>query len=76
MTGQIIKILPDKGYGFIESSGIEYFFHKSDFNGHWFDLINDYGQSKRIPVNFVTKSSDRGPRAAQVTRLDFPNQAS
>lgn len=78
MEGTIEKILPDKGFGFIKGpGGIEYFFHRSDFNGFWDDLKKDFILERLIPINvtFEETYSDRGPRAKDVRRTDFPNQA-
>ncbi len=79
MKGYIRSISTGKAFGFIRSSNsADYFFHKDDFVGHWTDLIADYELFKngeRIEVTFDVAESTKGPRAGNVRRLDFPNQA-
>jgi len=79
MTGVVKNILGNKGYGFIlaDMTRIEYFFHRDDFIGHWDDLVSDTENEVgvKIPMEFAIVDSPRGPRAANVRRLDYPNQA-
>ena len=79
MTGIVKSLIAAKGYGFIKSDhdAFEYFFHRDDFTGHWDDLSTDFEAHKmKIPVEFdVSDKPTRGPRAANVRRLDYPNQA-
>ena len=76
MTGKIDKVHGDKGFGWIYGEDKErYFFHKSDFNGHWNDLLVDSKLNKPIPVQFEGGKTSKGPRASMVSRLDFPNQS-
>ena len=70
MTGIICSLPHDKFYGFIQSGGNQYFFHKDDFEGHWTDLMYDHYQGHKIEVSFVSVDSDKGPRAASVRRVD------
>ena len=66
MNGVVKSVVADKGYGFIITTDrTEYFFHKSDFTGHWMDLVNDreHGQ---VEVEFEVVKSPKGPRAANV----------
>lgn len=68
MKGVVKTIVADKGYGFIKTvGGTEYFFHKSDFNGHWTDLVED--ANKQVEVEFDVTNSPKGPRAANVRRI-------
>lgn len=71
MTGKIIRIVPDKGFGFIKSdlNQVDYFFHKSEFDGHWMDLVDDF-DNKEIRVRFDEAMTNKGPRAEKVRRLD------
>ena len=70
MTGQIIKLFFEKSFGFIRGSDErEYFFHRSDFNGHWIDLDADM-RNTIIEVEFLPGDEGKGPRASNVTRLD------
>jgi cold shock CspA family protein len=75
MNGTVKTIVSERQFGFIRAdiNNIEYFFHKDDFEGHWNDLVADFGKMT-IPVSFDEKASSRGPRASSVKRLDFPNE--
>ncbi len=64
-SGQILKVLQDRSFGFIQDDGgVEYYFHQ--------DGVDDdfYALTEGTRVSFVTDSSPRGPRAVQVAR-DF-----
>jgi cold shock CspA family protein len=74
MTGVVKKVIGQKQFGFIIADGTEYFFHRDDFNGHWEDLISD-SETETIEVQFVPSTTAKGPRASDVRRTDFPNQA-
>ena len=70
MYGDIVRIMPDKGFGFIKGEDrVEYFFHKSDFAGFFDDLVYDIGSNKRVVVSFDIVPSEKGPRAGNVNRL-------
>ena len=75
MTGMIKKVIGPKQFGFIIANGIEYFFHREDFNGFWEDLVRDNESHEEIKVTFVPKDTPKGPRAREVRRTDFPNAA-
>ena len=65
-----------KGFGFIRGKdNKDYFFHKDDFNGHWGDLEADLEAKMNILVEFTPQSGKKGPRAGNVTRTDWPNEA-
>lgn len=74
-----VKNLTERNYGFIKApNGGEYFFHKADFTGYWEDLVLDWSQYKAnradaIEVTFDITDSPKGPRAANVRRVDHPN---
>lgn len=70
MTGTVRTIRENFGYGFIKCKGIDYFFHKDDFYGNWNDLVQDHSQDMRIEVEFDSVESPKGPRAANVKRLE------
>lgn len=76
MIGTVKNVLAGKNFGFIrDSEGVEYFFHREEFNGHWDDLIDDMGNgTKKIKVQFEPTSTPKGARAVNVSRMDFPNQ--
>lgn len=76
MTGNVVKLLDEKLFGFIQSDGQEYFFHKMDFLGHWGDLVTDFKSGgELIKVQFNGRDTAKGLRASNVNRKDFPNQA-
>jgi cold shock CspA family protein len=74
MNGTITRLMGKKQFGFIRSEGKSYFFHRDDFNGHWEDLEEDFEKLRSIKVEFVEVESEKGLRAADVKRLDYPNQ--
>lgn len=76
MKGIIKSVVRNKNYGFIknEHNGVEYFFHKDDYYGHWDDLVIDFEKKEDfIKVTFEPNRTEKGPRASEVKRLDFPN---
>ncbi len=79
MKGTIRSIVINRNFGFIRANNKgDYFFHKDDFTGHWDDLVSDYnlGNGEPIEVQFeISEKSSKGPRASNVRRIDFPNQA-
>ena len=67
MTGTIARLVDNKYFGFIRSSGIDYFFHKDDLVGfRWPDLEELYSNKKVITVEFTSVDSGKGPRAGNV----------
>ena len=74
MTGKIVRLIPEKGFGFINVGDVDYFFHRSSFDGHWQDLEHDLKNGMVINVGFDIGESHKGPRAENVKRLDWPNQ--
>ena len=71
MTGYVKSIKSDKGFGFIKSDNMEYFFHRSDLYGHWDDLVEDFEKiGKQIQVEFERKESTKGPRATNVRLIN------
>lgn len=73
LTGKIKSLPEGKNFGFIEFDRKDYFFHRENFSGFWVDLIHDFRNGDTIPVEFDEVKSDKGPRAINVKRLDFPN---
>lgn len=70
MRGVIKNIIEDKGFGFIKvTDGTEFFFHKSDYLGHWNDIVEDR-KSGQIEVEFDVVKSQKGPRASNVKRIN------
>jgi CspA family cold shock protein len=60
-NGTIANVRDDRGYGFLRSDGVDYFFHRNDLVGLEFDqqLVE-----RRVTFNIV--ESGRGPRAANI----------
>lgn len=77
MIGLVRTVKNQKGYGFIvDGDGIDHFFHRSEFKGHWNDLCDDFDNNVKIAVMFEADTpGERGPRAKNVRRTDHPNQA-
>jgi len=70
MTGYL-KSIKSAGYGFIETkSGIDFYFHMSNFKGNWKKLVAEFVNSpsdRKIEVNFESdKTSTEAPRAINV----------
>jgi cold shock CspA family protein len=75
MTGVVKNINGHKLYGFITGEDKkDYFFHRTDFSGHWDDLVADASNIK-VKVEFNGERNPKGLRARNVSRLDWPNQA-
>ena len=67
LRGRVKWFDPDKGYGFIEVPGQrDVFVHWSAIQQEGFKTLDD-GEE----VEFELVQSDRGPQAANVTRLGF-----
>jgi CspA family cold shock protein len=61
-TGQIKKLIRERGFGFIsDSDGREVFFHQSGLTEVKFDALNE-GQA----VEFEVEQSPKGPRAINI----------
>ncbi len=59
--GTIKKLVTDKGFGFIEGEGQEFFFHTSALQNARFDDLHE-GQQ----VEFTVGQGPKGPRAENV----------
>jgi len=71
MTGRVIRVFMSKKYGFIKGEdGLEYFFHEDDFNGFFNDLDMDIKMGRTPKVNYESVPSEKGPRAAEISRVD------
>jgi cold shock CspA family protein len=70
MNGTVIRVLADKGFGFIKGDdGKEYFFHRQDLQAGEFDYIaNDVEGGRTVQVIFESVPSPKGPRAGDVIR--------
>ena len=63
MIGTIASKIKDKGYGFINSNGKDYFFHISQCITPFDEL------EKGDEVDFETESSNKGLRAVGVEKI-------
>lgn len=64
MTGRIVKVYPDRGFGWIKGDdGIDYFFHRSGLEtmGLTFEQLNPPAK-----VDFTIIEAPKGPRAIEV----------
>jgi len=70
MIGQI-KSVKSRGFGWIATQiGVDFFFHQSEYKGDFKTLLKDYALGKKPKVIFeMDESSDRGPRALNVTEV-------
>ena len=61
-SGTIVRLLIDKGFGFIsDEGGVEHFFHQSSVQDAVFESLRE-GQR----VEFSVEESTKGPRAGDV----------
>ena len=65
MTGQIKKLVSDKGFGFITAEGLakDLFFHSNSLSGVSFTDLRE-GDT----VSFDTEETPKGPAAVNVTK--------
>jgi len=69
MNGKIVRLMSDKGYGFIKGDdGKEYFFHRADFQEDFESLCMDVERGQKVDVVFESVPSPKGPRAGEVIR--------
>ena len=66
MTG-IIKKKTDKGFGFINFDGVDYFFHMNDLAGVSFDEIQE-GDSVSFEIQQVEKNGEMKTNAVNIQR--------
>ncbi len=65
-SGTIVRLLTDKGFGFIsDEGGVEHFFHQSAVEGAVFETLRE-GQR----VEFTIEESTKGPRAGAVRVIE------
>lgn len=68
--GYIKSLNLEKFYGWIESEEVDFFFHKSTFQGDWEKLARDWRSEENIGVMFENGYSSKGPRAENVIRIE------
>lgn len=64
MTGKIARILKDKGFGFLKSNSIEYFFHLSGC------ITNFQELNEGDEVEFEIEQSTKGPSAYKIRMIE------
>lgn len=62
-NGVIVRIVRDRGFGFILSNEQEYFFHRSSYASGDFDKL-----SEQTNVTFEPQQTPKGLRAENVNR--------
>jgi len=70
MTGYVTSMPSGKFFGFIKAGDREYFFHRADYSGYWDDLRLLFDSRTKVEVEFEPVDSAKGPRAANVRRVD------
>lgn len=60
-TGQVIRLFPDEGFGFLESEGREIYFHCNSVLAGHFDRLRIGSQ-----VRFAEEMGDKGPQASSL----------
>lgn len=69
MVGTVKNVMANKFFGFIRGDGgLEYFFHREDYEGDWDVLVEDVKGRKPVEVSFEARNTPKGLRAALVTR--------
>ena len=70
LSGKVVRMLPDKQYGFIRPDGGkgDHFFHKDDTAGAWSDI------SIGSRVSFIVGESNKGPRAADISLIPIEEE--
>lgn len=63
--GKIKKLVADKGFGFIQGTSGDLFFHLSSLQNQRFETLQ-VGQT----VNYEEEEGPKGPRAANVTVVE------
>ena len=63
LRGAIVRLVRERGFGFIRADGTDFFFHKSGC----IDDFHDLGEGHA--VQFEIEGSNRGPRAVNVEKV-------
>lgn len=64
MNGHVVRVVADKGFGFIRGEdNIEYFFHRSVVEDNGWDAVQ---QGTRVTFT-IEKNPVKGPRAGSVS---------
>lgn len=76
MEGLLRDLIAQRQFGFIKADK-DYFFHRDDFHGHWNDMYKDWQNAEEIQLEFDVDNerNTKGPRAKNVRRVGFPNEA-
>jgi CspA family cold shock protein len=64
LEGIVKRLVADRGFGFVQAEGLDYFVHKDDLaNGQIEDL------APGTTVSFIPETTAKGPRGRAVTIL-------
>lgn len=75
LKGRLKSLKSIKGYGFIiVDNKDQYFFHRDDYQGHWNDMADDFDSGTQVEFHFEPDRTEKGLRARNVCRTDWPNQ--
>lgn len=71
MEGRVVRLVKNRGFGFIEAvNGGEYFFHMDNLVGVKFEeIIGDFDRRREIMVQFDPGSSPKGEHATNIVRI-------
>lgn len=67
-----VKKMTSRGFGFIETDNeVDFFFHYSDYDGNWKELLAKYVAGGIIAVNFEQDLyNTKAPKAIKVVVID------
>jgi cold shock CspA family protein len=67
MTGKVVKMMPEKRFGFIQVGPKQFFFHQDDLVGiTWYDLYDRFSENGAIQVECTEVHSLKGPRVENI----------
>jgi len=76
MKGQIIKVMPDKLFGFIRGEDHQdYFFHKTDMLASYEDCVSSVMNGQTLNVEFEPVHTPKGLRARVIVMSQDQSQS-
>lgn len=73
----IVKKVNSKGYGFITTNEIDFFFHHTEFMASWKELLKRFVSGEEIKVIFDNDiTAPDGPRAVKVRPIEALSESS
>lgn len=73
MVGSVSNIISIRKFGFISGeNGQEYFFHMTDMDSDWDELLFDFSRAGggKVKVTFEPVKTPKGPRAKNVSVIE------